>query len=179
MTRKIAFHTTVAAAAIAALTAPAFAQTVDSAGDARGNSPAVTEGGFANDAASQRTVRYGRADTRYGIGIAEFDANEVALNEEVFAALSSTAGASFETSAGEELGTIREVRYSERGFPELVVDLIPENDLDIETLVVTVTPDNAVLTQSGIVLDLTVDEMMLKAAEEGVRDDAKGEITIF
>ncbi|MEL7098980.1 MAG: hypothetical protein AAGM84_09150 [Pseudomonadota bacterium] len=179
MTRKIAFNTTAAAVAIAALTAPALAQTTDSASDLRGNSPAVTEGGLANDVASQRTVRYGRADTRYGNGIAAFDANEIALEQEVFAALSGTKGAEFKSDAGEVFGTISEVRYNERGFPELVVDLVPDNVLDAERLVVTVQPDNVTLSDNEIILDLTVDEMIAKAQSEGVRDDAIAEITIF
>ncbi|MEM8578782.1 MAG: hypothetical protein AAGF60_13095 [Pseudomonadota bacterium] len=176
MTRKFIIPAT---AAIALMAAPSFAQTTDSASDLQGNSPRVTEGGFNNDVASQRTFYQGNPEARYGIGIPEADLNTMSLGEDEFAALAATAGASFETESGERLGMIEEVRYNESGFPELVIELEEDNRFDLEKLVLTVTPDNTTIRDGKIFLSMTVDDLALKAASDGVRDDANAEVTVF
>lgn len=175
MTHKLKM--TAAAAAIASLAAPAFAQSL--AEEMPGNSPAITDDGAANDVASQSPNSPGNDTARYGLGIAAFDDNNMTLSQEAFLALSNTRGANLETESGEVLGQITAVDFNARGFPELVVDLEPKNPLDAETLRITVQPGNVDLRDGKIFLAVSVNELIAKAQADGVRDDANAEVTIF
>ncbi len=164
MTRKFLTTTATIAALIAV---PALAQTNDSASDLQGNSPAVTEGGNMNAAASNQ-FKYDTESPRVSNGYAEYDTNQIAMSQSAFRALSNARGDDMETTDGTMIGMIENVNISSQGNPELVVQLTDDQaaKFNADVLLITVTPGNVSMEGDKIALAITLDDLVL-AAEQG------------
>tara|TARA_R110000737_G_scaffold55720_4_gene79121 strand:- start:1427 stop:1963 length:537 start_codon:yes stop_codon:yes gene_type:complete len=164
MTRKFLTTTATIAALIAV---PALAQDNTTNPDLKTNSPAVTDGGKMNEAASNQ-FKYDIESPRISNGYAEYDANQIAMSQSAFRALSNARGENMETTDGTVVGMIENVNVSGQGNPELVVQLTDEQAAKFNTdvLVITVTPGNVAMEGDKLALTTTLDDLVL-AAEQG------------
>lgn len=167
MTRSILATTTAIATLVA--TSVAFAAE-NSVSDLQGNSPAVTEGGNANEVGSTAATS-DLATKRFGIGEAEYDATRMAMSQEQYAALGASIGADFMTNEGKVLGMIKDVTIDGQGNPNLEVDLNEDTKIDADVLVITLLPDSIVLKDGKIFLDTSEDNLYLQAQDGSKADD--------
>lgn len=167
MTRSILATTT----AIATMVATSFAFAAEnSASDLQGNSPAITEGGNANEVGSTDTSN-DLVTKRFGIGDSAFDATRMAMSEEQYDALAASIGADFQTNEGKVLGVIKDVTIDAQGNPNLEVDLNEDTKIDAELLVITLLPDSIVLKDGKIFIDTSEDNLYLQAQDGSKADD--------
>ncbi|MFT6674705.1 MAG: hypothetical protein ACJAVM_000888 [Sulfitobacter sp.] len=167
MTRNILLTSTTIATLIAAPLAYAEGS-IDT--ELQTQSPQVAETQQKTDAGSSTNDLVAK-DTRYGVGIAEYDPVMMNLSDKEYAAVKASVGANFETQDGAVLGVVQGVSFDGQGNPEMVVDLEEDSKIDAEVLVVTLLPESLRLEDGQIVIDTTADELYLKAQDGSKRDD--------
>ncbi|MCV2893395.1 hypothetical protein [Lentibacter sp. XHP0401] len=138
---------------------------------------ATTEG---EPVASEQQFVYDVESPRINNGMAEFDAQTIAMSQETFRAIANSRGEMMKTTAGEEIGMITEVGTNAQGNPEMVVDVKDDSPIRADELVITVTPGNVKLMDQAIMLDTTLDALAIKATKNGVNSgDDSVSVTLF
>lgn len=98
------------------------------------------------------------------------DTMSINMNMDTFRALSNARGEPVLTQEGNLIGIINSVDVNAQGNPELVVGIRDRSVIDADNLIITVTSGTITTTNTGFLLDTTLEELKLKAGASGIRD---------
>ena len=129
--------------------------------------------------ASQKTLFYETNSPAVGTDPA-LDTQGINMPLDVFKALANARGGPMALTDGTKIGVIEEIDYNVQGNPELVVDVLEESGIPADRLIVTVLPDNIMMSNDKLMLDTSLDELILKAEQNSISDDQnRVEVTVF